>query len=97
MSGGLREPLNPRSVKTLLLQILEKGRVDISPHAWREMQDDEMSVQDVYQVLRGGVVEPGELVQGSWRYRVRQNRRFVVITFRSDTWTVVVTVWRSRR
>ena len=91
----MREPLNPRAVKTLLLQILEKGRVDISPHAWKEMQDDEMSVQDVYQVLRGGVVEPGELVRESWRYRVRQNRRFVVVTFRTDTWTVVVTVWRS--
>jgi hypothetical protein len=37
----------------------------ISPHAWEEMADDQMTVQDVYQVLRGGVAEPGEYRQDS--------------------------------
>jgi hypothetical protein len=96
LKGGLREPFRPPAAKALLLEILERGRVDISPHAWKEMQDDGITVQDVYQVLRGGVVEPGELGQHSWRYRVRQGRRFVVVTFRSETWTVVVTVWRTK-
>jgi hypothetical protein len=83
-------------VKALLIEIVETGRVEISPHAWKEMTDDQMTVQDVYQVLRGGVTEPGEHRQGSWRYRVRQGRRYVVVTFRSESWTVVVTVWRSK-
>jgi hypothetical protein len=47
-------------------------------------------------VLRGGVVEPAEFTNQSWRYRVRQGRRFVVVTFRSESWTVVVTVWRTK-
>ena len=96
MTGELREPLRPLVARALLADILEKGRVDISPHAWKEMQDDGISVQDVYQVLRGGIVEPAEFTNQSWRYRVRQGRRFVVVTFRSETWTVVVTVWRTR-
>ena len=96
MTSTLREPIRPPAAKALLGEILEKGRVDISPHAWKEMQDDEISVQDVYQVLRGGIVEPAELTNLSWRYRVRQGRRFVVVTFRSESWTVVVTVWRTK-
>ena len=95
VQGGLREPLRPPAAKALLDQILERGRVDISPHAWKEMADDGITVQDVYQMLRGGVVEPAELVGQSWRYRVRQGRRFVVVTFRTESWTVVVTVWRT--
>jgi hypothetical protein len=90
-------PLHPPEAKTRLLEILETGRVDISPHAWREMQADGMTIQDVFQVLRGGVVEPAEFQNQSWRYRIRQGTRYAVVTFRSETWTVVVTVWRTRR
>jgi hypothetical protein len=96
MTNRLREPLRPPAAKALLGEILERGRVDISPHAWKEMQDDGISVQDVYQVLRGGVVEPAEFTNQSWRYRVRQGRRFVVVTFRSESSTVVITVWRTK-
>src|SRR6267142_4493672 len=70
----------PPQVKALLIEILETGRVEISPHAWKEMADDQMTVQDVHQVLRGGVAEPGEQRQDSWRYRVRQGHRYVVVT-----------------
>lgn len=97
MQHGLREPLAPAAAKALLVLILERGRVDISPHAWKEMEDDGITVQDVYEVRRGGVVEPAELVRNSWRYRVRQSRRFVVVAFRTESWTVVVTVWRKAR
>jgi hypothetical protein len=61
----VREPLTPPEVKALLIEILETGRVEISPHAWKEMADDQMTVQDVHQVLRGGVAEPGEQRQDS--------------------------------
>ena len=96
MTSKLEEPLTPTAAKRLLLTILEEGKVEISPHAWMEMEADKITVQDVYQVLRGGVVEPAELRSNSWRYRVRQGRRHVVVTFRSELWTVVVTVWRAR-
>jgi hypothetical protein len=91
----LKEPLSPSGAKALLKDILENGKVDVSPHAWKEMQVDGITIQDIFQILRGGVVEPAELRGGSWRYRVRQGSRFVVVTFRSETWTVVVTVWRK--
>jgi hypothetical protein len=32
-----------------------------------------LSEQDVENVLRGGVVEPAEMVQDTWRHRVRTN------------------------
>ena len=96
MTTIVPEPFSPSAAKALLLEILEKGEVEISPHAWREMEADKLTIQDVYQVLRGGVVEPAEFRSASWRYRVRQGRRYVVVTFRSQTWTVVVTVWRTK-
>jgi hypothetical protein len=96
MAMSPTKPLRPSEAKARLWEILETGRVDISPHAWREMQDDGMPLQDVFHVLRGGVVEPAELENQSWRYRIRQGRRYAVVTFRSETWTVVVTVWRAK-
>jgi hypothetical protein len=52
---------------------------------------------DCTTVLRGGVVEPGELERGSWRYRVKTNTMCVVVAFRSEMELVVVTAWRSGR
>lgn len=52
---------------------------------------------DVVNILRGGVVEQPELVNGTWRYRVRTQRMTVVIAFRSDAEIRVVTAWRLRR
>jgi hypothetical protein len=52
---------------------------------------------DVVNVLRGGVVEPGEFERGSWRYRVHTVRIWVVIAFNSETELVIVTAWRERR
>jgi hypothetical protein len=95
MNIPLREPLRPADAKALLLAILETGRVDVSPHAWVEMQSDRITIQDIFRVLRGGIVEPAEFRGGSWRYRIRQGRHYVVVSFRSETWTVVVTVWRT--
>jgi hypothetical protein len=93
----VKEPLGPSVAKALLVDILENGKVDISPHAWTEMQADGITIQDVFQVLRGGIVEPAESQRGTWRYRVRQGRRFVVVSFNSEVWSVVVTVWRKTK
>jgi hypothetical protein len=92
------EPFSPSAAKALLQEILEKGRVEISPHAWREMEADKLTIQDFYQVT------PRR--RGRTR---RVSERFVAIpgssgpTLRSgdfplsaQTWTVVVTVWRTQ-
>ena len=51
---------------------------------------------DVANVLRGGVVDPGEYENGSWRYRVRTARIAVIVAFRSETELRVVTAWRFK-
>jgi hypothetical protein len=61
------------------------------------MAKDHLDAVDVDNVLRGGVVEPGEYENGSWRYRVRTDRITVVIAFRSGSELVVVTAWRIKR
>jgi hypothetical protein len=38
-----------------------------------------------------------ELERGSWRYRVRAQNVYAVVSFRSDSSAIVVTAWRSIR
>ncbi|MEO7327852.1 MAG: DUF4258 domain-containing protein [Minicystis sp.] len=90
------EPLSPPAVRRLILAILISGEVRFTSHALDEMAKDSISRDDVYAVLRGGVVEPGELERGSWRYRVRVALTYVVIAFRSESALLVVTAWRKR-
>jgi hypothetical protein len=51
---------------------------------------------DVVNVLRGGVVRPGELDRGTWRYQVQTGRLTVVVALRSKDELSVVTAWRIR-
>jgi hypothetical protein len=60
------------------------------------MAKDNITEGEVMGVLQGGVVEPGEFEPGSWRYRVRRSKTYVVVTLRTETWTVVVTAWRKK-
>ena len=92
----MQEPLQPAKVKALLIAALEDGTVELSAHARREMAADNITEGEVMGVLRGGVPEPGEFERGSWRYRVRRSKTYVVVTFRTETWTVVVTAWRTK-
>jgi Domain of unknown function (DUF4258) len=91
------EPLEPGAARRLLRAILAKGNVIFSSHALDEMEQDAITEADVIRVLRGGAVEPAELVRGSWRYRVRAQSLYVVATFRSEARVVVVTAWRIFR
>ena len=73
------------------------GEVVSSKHAAEEMRKDNLTMVDCINVLRGGIVEPGELERGTWRYRVHTERIWVVVAFRSETRLTVVTARRSRR
>jgi len=57
---------------------------------------DDLETTDVLNMLAGGVVEPGEFENGSWRYRIWTARMCVVIAFRSETELRVVTAWRFK-
>lgn len=58
------------------------------------MTKDNLTMVDVANVLRGGVVDPAESEKGTWRYRVRTARIAVIVAFRSETELRVVTAWR---
>jgi hypothetical protein len=72
------------------------GAVTWTSHATREIAKDGMTQVDAVNVMRAGIVEPAELESGSWRYRVRTSRFYVVVAFRAELSMVVVTAWRIR-
>jgi len=92
----LNEPLKPDAAHRLIGTILSKGTVRFSGHALVEMKKDGLTTVDCVNVLRGGVVEPAEFENGSWRYRVRTAQIYVVATFRSEEALVVITAWRVK-
>lgn len=91
------EPLSPDAAKRLMLAILVKGAVTFSRHALEELRADQMTTVDAVNVIRGGVVKPGEFDHGTWRYRVQTARMTVVVAFRSEHELRVVTAWRMAR
>jgi len=91
------EPLAPEAAKRLIRDILKNGRFTYSKHAKDEMLDDGLTTVDCENVLRGGIVRPGEHEHGTWRYRLETNKITVVIAFRSERELVIVTAWRSGR
>lgn len=93
---GLDEPLAPSEAKRHILQALALGDVRFTSHALDEMTNDGITQAEALGILRSGVVEPGEFVKSTWRYRVRVQRAVVVAAFRSECSTVVVTAWRIR-
>ena len=93
----MKEPLSPPQARRLIQNILADGEVVSSKHATEEMAKDGLTIIDCVNILRGGVVEPAEWENGSWRYRVHTQRIWVVVAFRSEKRLVIVTAWRSKR
>ncbi len=88
------ERLDPPVAQRLIRKILAAGQVSWSDHARDEIAKDKLSIPDCANVLRAGIVEEPEYDRGSWRYRVRTQRIYVVISFRSETELSIVTAWR---
>lgn len=93
---AMDEPLRPDDARRLIGNILRTGSVFLGRHAKKAMADDNLIQQDCLDVLRGGVVDPGELERGAWRYRVRTKNVTVVVAFNSEAELAVVTVWRNK-
>ncbi len=93
----MKEPLSPPAARRLIREILAAGEVVSSRHAIQEMKKEDLTMVDCVNVLRGGIVEPAEWENGSWRYRVHTARIWVVAAFRSEKRLVIVTAWRTRR
>lgn len=94
---SMNEPLSPLDAKRLIREILAGGEVVSSRHASVEMEKDDLTMVDCVNVLRGGIVEPAEWENGTWRYRAHTQRIWVVVAFRSAKRLAIVTAWRLKR
>ena len=92
----LDEPFSPPAARRLILAIMLDGEVRFTSHALAEMAKDAITRDDVFALLRGGIVEPAEIERGSWRYRVRVAATYVVVAFRSEVALLVITAWRKK-
>ena len=84
-------------------RLLSGGWIKWATHAEERLKEHRLTIPDVINVVRAGVVDEGELENGSWRYRVRTQRIAVVAAFdgdddedKADT-LVIVTAWRIER
>ena len=89
--------IDAAKARRLLQQIVESGVLRYSIHTRDQMIARRITVQDVENTLRAGLVEPSEFEHGSWRHRVKTNTICVVVTLLSEQEAVVVTTWRIRR
>lgn len=92
----VKEPFSSTTVKRLLLEIFATGVISFTKHAYEEMAKDNLTEVDVRNTLKGGSPCPGELVSGTWRYRVETQRIAAVVAFRSTTHAVAITAWRFK-
>lgn len=91
------QPLRATEAKALIRRLLSEGEVLVWNHAAEEMAKDALSMVDIENVLRGGVVEEAEFVNGSGRHRVRTQRIYVVVQFPDEDLLEIVTAWRILR
>jgi hypothetical protein len=92
----LQEPLDEAGLKRLIREIVKTGTVTFTGHSREEMAADDLGEVDVLNVLRAGWLQFSEPSGTAWRYRMRTQRIWVVITLRSENELVVVTVWRKK-
>ncbi|PNU19746.1 hypothetical protein C2E25_11160 [Geothermobacter hydrogeniphilus] len=93
----MNQPLSPTDARKLLRRILDGGIVTYAqPHALDRLKERSISILDCENVMRAGVVEEPELVEGCWRYRVRSRKIVVVVEFLSDDEVLILTAWRIK-
>lgn len=72
--------LDRNQARKLVSRLLSAGTLSFTSHATKALADDDMTSVDAVNVLRGGkILEEGELVNGSVRYRVHTSKFVVVV------------------
>ena len=83
--------LSARDAKRLAKEIVENGTVDITSHAWEDLEQHDMTAGDVFNIMCGGAWTEAEFENGGWRHQAFTQKYAVVVEFNSDTHCVVVT------
>lgn len=86
--------------RKLITQIVggSQAQVRFSRHALEEMEKDELTTVDIWNVLKSSsskIFGEGELVNGTYRYRLETKKIMVVVSFDTPKSLVVVTAWRK--
>jgi hypothetical protein len=96
MVVDVTQPLKPTDARRLIDAILASSFVQLSNHAVKEMEKDDLDMGDALNILRAGIVREPEWENGEWRYHVETPRMTFIIAFESETTLVIVTAWRKR-
>ena len=87
------EPFGENAAKQLIKNCIACGQVSWTHHAFRRCSERGLTTGDCVNALKAGTVDPAELENGTWRYRVRAGPITVVIAFRNVRALTVITVW----
>lgn len=95
--------LDKNQARKLVRQILAhfSDNINFSSHAILEMEKDDLTTIDILNVLKSldsRILDEGELVNGSYRYRLETSFLMVVIAFHQNgKGIIIVTVWDKRK
>jgi hypothetical protein len=88
-----------RTLRTVVIALLEAGRVSLPVHASERMDERHLTGPQIESALRSGALVSESCTGGTWRYRATRQGVVVIFTFDTDddgNLLVVVTTWRAR-
>lgn len=88
-----------RTLRTVVIALLEAGRVSLPVHTSERMDERHVSAPQIEIALRSGRLATESCHGGTWRYRATRQGVVVIFTFDTDddgNLLVVVTTWRIR-
>ncbi len=88
-----------RTLRTVVIALLEAGRVSLPVHPSERMDERHLTAPQIETALRSGALASEGCNGGTWRYRATRQGVVVIFTFDTDddgNLLVVVTTWRIR-
>ena len=95
--------LNRDEAKKLISKIMTffPGNIYFSRHSIQELRNDSLSTIDALNLLKSHdskIHDEGELINGSFRYRLETSNILLVVAFREDgKGLTVITAWDKRK
>lgn len=80
----MKEPLSNDDAKREIVRRFKAGPGRLTTHFNRACLADGVIPSQSAELVVAGIVEFSEFENGEWRYRVRNGRSVVVVSFRSD-------------
>lgn len=83
------------------IMTLYSGNIYFSRHAMQELSYDDLSTVDTLNLLKSSdsrIHDEGELINGSFRYRLETSNILLVVAFQEDgKGLTVITAWDKRK